>query len=159
MMVKPVFPARSPHSIRPSRRYQRGFTLIELLVAVSLIALIAGIAITRVSATQAQAKRKAALTQMQNLRNALENYKFDQNSYPAQANITSWATLKSALANYISLPAQPEDANVDTSQSQPVAYTVSGTAPNDSFELKIYFKGIGGQGYCVAKPNEVDCPS
>jgi prepilin-type N-terminal cleavage/methylation domain-containing protein len=141
------------------RKNQRGFTLIELLVAVSLIALIAGIAITRVSATQAQAKRKAALTQMQNLRNALENYKFDQNGYPAQTNITNWATLKSTLQNYISLPANAEDANVDTTAATPVSYTVTGTAPNDSFELKIYFKGIGGQGYCLAKPNEVDCPS
>jgi len=141
------------------RKSQRGFTLIELLVAVSLIALIAGIAITRVSATQAQAKRKAALTQMQNLRNALENYKFDNNGYPAQTSITDWVTLKSTLQNYVSLPANPADANVDTGAATPVGYTVTGTAPNDSFELKIYFKGIGGQGYCLAKPNEVDCPS
>lgn len=122
---------------------EQGFTLIELLVVISIISLLAALAIASLQNAQVKSRDARRLSDIRQLRMALELYYGDHKSYPAStwlhSNQASWQNNSNALAvalsPYISpLPVDP--VNTDT-----------GYAYNDEVYVYSYYaSGFGGTG-------------
>lgn len=72
------------------RRTQEGFTLIELIVVVTIIGILAGVAISNVKWAQQRAREAALRHDLFEMRKAIDDYYADKQKYP-----DSLATLKS----------------------------------------------------------------
>ena len=88
---------------------KRGFTLIELLVVITIIGLLASVGMASFTRAQARARDAKRQSDFSSLRNALEIYYAENNSYVAGG---SWADVETALSSltpiYIKiLPADP----------------------------------------------------
>src|ERR1700686_2787242 len=71
------------------RSKNRGFTLIELIVVVTIIGILAGIAISNVRFAQQKAREAALKDDLHEMRKAIDDYYADKQKYP-----DSLATLK-----------------------------------------------------------------
>ena len=72
---------------------RKGVTLIELLIVVLILASLAAVAIPRISAVAASAKEKACMANIDLINNAIEMYRIDHGSYPANlSTVTTDAT-------------------------------------------------------------------
>lgn len=67
-----------------ARLYKSGFTLIELLVVISIIGVLSTIAMISLSGARAKARDARRLSDMEQIRNALELYKLDHGEYPEE---------------------------------------------------------------------------
>ena len=71
----------------PTARAARGFTLIELVVVISILAILSGVLVPRVSNHLKSARDARRLTDIKAVRSAIEQYHADKGSYPpANAN-------------------------------------------------------------------------
>jgi len=61
---------------------QRGFTLIEVLVVIIILGLIAALVVPRITGRLDEAKVEATKIQMRAIKDALEQYKLDNGTYP-----------------------------------------------------------------------------
>jgi len=61
---------------------QRGFTLIEVLVVIIILGLIASLVVPRITGRLDEAKVEATKIQMRAIKDALEQYKLDNGTYP-----------------------------------------------------------------------------
>lgn len=72
------------------KKCQDGFTLVELIVVVSIIGILASVAVPMYTGQTAKAKTKAALADMKNIKAALELYYNDEQGgngrYPLASN-------------------------------------------------------------------------
>lgn len=66
-----------------TRRDERGFTLVEIMIVVSIIALLAAIAIPNVLRGRTTANESAAIGNLRALVSSLEMYRSVNNAYPA----------------------------------------------------------------------------
>jgi general secretion pathway protein G len=73
----------SPFRLHPS---QKGFSLIELIVVVSIIGILAGIALINVGTAQRKARESALRDNLFTLRKAIDNFYADKQRYPADLN-------------------------------------------------------------------------
>jgi general secretion pathway protein G len=62
---------------------QRGFTLIELIVVVTIIGILAGIALVNVKGAQRKAAEAALKEDLHTLRKGIDDYYADKQKYPA----------------------------------------------------------------------------
>jgi general secretion pathway protein G len=69
-----------------ARPNQRGFTLIELIVVVTIIGILAGIALVNVSTAQRKARESALRADLYEMRKAIDNFYADKQHYPADLN-------------------------------------------------------------------------
>ncbi len=76
-----------------NRKCKRGFTLLEILVVITLIIIIAGIALPRFKGVSDEGRRAKAAAELKTLQTALESYILNTNNAPP-ANL---AALKTAL--------------------------------------------------------------
>ena len=65
-----------------NRRKQGGFTLIELMIVISIIFILIGIAIGAYDRTIQRAREAALKTDLQTMRNAIDNFTMDKMSAP-----------------------------------------------------------------------------
>jgi general secretion pathway protein G len=64
------------------RRAQGGFTLIELLLVVVIIGILAAIVVPKLTGRSEDARKAAAVADMNNMRTALSMYEVDNGKYP-----------------------------------------------------------------------------
>lgn len=114
---------------RTSRR-QRGFTLIELIVVVTIIGILAGVAISNVKWAQQRARESALRHDLFEMRKAIDDYYADKQKYP-----DSLQTLKSE--HYLrGIPKDPITQQADWDEVQAQADpTGSATDPNASMPI------------------------
>jgi general secretion pathway protein G len=65
---------------------QKGFSLIELIVVVTIIGILAGIALINVGTAQRKARETALRDNLHTMRKAIDNFYADKQRYPADLN-------------------------------------------------------------------------
>lgn len=66
---------------------KRGFTLIEMVVVISVLAILSGVIVPRVSDHQREARDARRLADIKTIRNAVEQFHMDRGEFPqAEAN-------------------------------------------------------------------------
>jgi general secretion pathway protein G len=78
--------APPPRASFIARSNQKGFTLIELIVVVTIIGILAGLAIVNVKFAQRKAREAALMENLSTLRKAIDNYYADKQHYPSDLN-------------------------------------------------------------------------
>ena len=68
------------------RSLQRGFSLIELIVVVTIVGILASIALVNVRTAQRKAREAALRDNLFNMRKAIDNFYADKQRYPADLN-------------------------------------------------------------------------
>ena len=110
--------------ITAKHRKQRGFTLIELLVVVTIIGILAGVAISNVKWAQQRARESALRHDLFEMRKAIDDYYADKQKYP-----DSLQTLKSE--HYLrGIPKDPISQQTDWEEVQAQADPTNGLDPN-----------------------------
>src|SRR5687768_7019838 len=97
MVVSPSIQS-STHPARPSAR--RGFSLIELVIVVVIIGIIAAIAIPRMSRGSQGASDSALAGNLSVLRNAIDLYQTEHQSYPASVAGNDQVVFERQLTKY-----------------------------------------------------------
>src|SRR5712691_3831464 len=69
-------------AIRVHRSSSSGFTLIELIVVVTIIGILAGVAISNVRYAQQKAREAALKDDLHEMRKAIDDYYADKQKYP-----------------------------------------------------------------------------
>ena len=72
--------------VKRKRSAQNGFTLIELLVVVTIVGILAAIAVVNVRYAQRKAREAALKDNLHSLRSAIDNFHADKQRYPADLN-------------------------------------------------------------------------
>ena len=86
--------------MRRRRRGERGFTLLELIIVVTMIGILATIAMPALMQMPTRAKESVLKTNLRAIREALEQHYADQGRYPA--------TLESLVPKYLkTIPVDP----------------------------------------------------
>ncbi|MFA5935162.1 MAG: prepilin-type N-terminal cleavage/methylation domain-containing protein [Candidatus Paceibacterota bacterium] len=65
-------------------KYKKGFTLIEILVVVSIIGIIAAVIVTNLNSAKVKAVGIKSVTELDQLKKALELYRTDNGKYPGE---------------------------------------------------------------------------
>jgi general secretion pathway protein G len=68
------------------RSNQKGFTLIELIIVVTIIGLLAGIAVANVKFAQRKAREAILMDNLSTMRKAIDNFYADKQRYPNDLN-------------------------------------------------------------------------
>jgi len=66
----------------PQMRSRKGFTLIELLIVVAIIGILAAVAIPQFSSYRSKAYNSAAVSDLRNMKTAMESAFIDNQAYP-----------------------------------------------------------------------------
>lgn len=100
--------------MKRKQKRQKGFTLIELIVVVTIIGILAGIAVVNVRNAQRKAQEAALRDDLHELRKAIDDFYADKQRYPAD--------LQELVPGYLrSIPKDPitKQPDWDTVQDQP----------------------------------------
>ena len=137
---------------------QRGFTLVELIVVITIIGILAGVAISNVRWAQQRARESALRHDLFEMRKAIDDYYADKQKYP-----DSLATLKqerylrnipkdpiTGKPEWEEVQATPDTGGVADPNAMPVDPTALGTtgAPGIAdVKSKAPGNGLDGQPY------------
>lgn len=117
--------------------FKKGFTLIELMVVMTVIAILATIALFGFGKAQASARDASRQQIMNGYRTALERYYGDNQYYPVPVAATVWTSLNTSLAGYIPAAAAldpckggtaiPANGIMASTSCAPAAYSYAAT--------------------------------
>lgn len=105
-------------------RRSRGFTLIELMVVISIIGILAGIAVVSVKNWQRKARETALMKDLHDMREAIDNFYADKQRYPSDLN--------ELVPHY--LKRIPADPITKTPDWEPIMETPDPDAPESTDE-------------------------
>lgn len=115
---------------------KRGFTLIEILVVSTLLAVLAVIGVTSYASISTRSRDAKRISDLEQVRSALEMFRTDNGSYPISAGAMSTSLAGLVTAGY--MPVIPKDPKDPTSQ--------------------YYYKPVGAAApyyqYCICAQNE-----
>lgn len=80
------------------KKKRLGFTLIEIMVVIVIMGIMAALVVPRVMGSTDDARRAAAVTDVKNLKTALDLYKLDNTRYPTQQQGLSALVTKPTIA-------------------------------------------------------------
>ncbi len=126
---------------------RKGFTLIELLVVIFIIGLLSTLAVVALNSTRQTARDAIRVSDINQIRSALELYFNDQQSYPAGSGVlgaanfaclaaVGWTTADCTNAYMKSVPANQKPNGVD------YVYTSDGS--NGSYTITFSLEGQAG---------------
>jgi general secretion pathway protein G len=96
----------SQNGIPRVRRFQSGFTLIELIVVVTIVGILASVAVINIRNAQRKAREAALRDNLAKMRGAIDNFYADKQRYPAN--------LEELVPNYLKfVPKDPITMNED----------------------------------------------
>ena len=119
---------------RGTMNRQRGFTLIELIVVVTIIGILAGVAIANVKYAQQKAREAALRHDLFEMRKAIDDYYADRQKYPESLQALKDAHyLRAIPKDPITMQDDWEEvaATIDPTGSDPNALPVDPTAVDD----------------------------
>ncbi|MBI5140307.1 MAG: prepilin-type N-terminal cleavage/methylation domain-containing protein [Candidatus Vogelbacteria bacterium] len=105
---------------RFDRLTARGFTLIELLVVVAIIGILASVVLVSLGSARSKARDARRISDMQNLKTALELYFASYNRYPTSLEFGLSPSSPPAGSRYIVpefMPSMPTDPLTNTAYS------------------------------------------
>ena len=112
---------------RAEGRKQKGFTLIELIVVVTIIGILAGVAISNVKWAQQKAREAALRHDLFELRKAIDDYFADKQKYPdSLQTLVSEKYLRRLPEDPITRRSDWEEVQNSTDPNDPAATDTSG---------------------------------
>ena len=142
----PSWPVAPQFTIRNPQLCQRGFTLVELLVVISLISLLAAMAMVQYRNSVQSGKESVLKTNLFRMRDAIDQYYADKGKYPSSIDtLVSDGYLRS-------IPEDPFTRSKDSWQTVPAEPDPS----NPSAEPGIYDVKSGAQGQALDGSNYSD---
>ena len=141
-----TWPVARQLTIHRSHLHQRGFTLVELLVVISLISLLAAMAIVQYRNSVQSGKEAVLKTNLFRMRDAIDQYYADKGKYPSSIDtLVSDGYLRG-------VPEDPITRSKDSWQTVPAEPDPS----NPSAEPGIYDVKSGAQGQALDGSNYSD---
>ncbi|HUP44573.1 MAG TPA: type II secretion system protein [Thermoanaerobaculia bacterium] len=105
-----------------NRKRQSGFTLIELIIVVTIVGILAGIAMVQVRNMQRKARETALMSNLHEMRRAIDNFYADKQRFPSN--------LEELVPDYLrKIPADPMTQQVDWEE---IIETPDPDAPQDT---------------------------
>lgn len=132
-------------------KLQKGFTLIELLVVISIIGLMSSIVFTSLARVRVQARVTQSISDLREIRSALEAYYQDKGSYPLNGG--DWDGYISSFGTSLGSDWIPD--------LTPEYFTVMAREPRKTSDgtSQYLYKSVDGKEYKLIYLNPEDCQS